>query len=721
MKYFTTFGTGPYKPSVERIIQEANAFNIFDHLLPFDSSIYDKEFANLSINTSPTRGNGYWLWKPYIIKIVLNLMNENDILLYCDSGCRLFPQCKTRLLEYFSILEKSNESILSFQLRYIEKEWSKQDLLDLFPGMENTNQLMATTFLIKKNTKSVKIINEWFSIGMMNNHHFIDDSPSKNNNNYFKDHRHDQSIFSLLRKKYGTIIINDEIDEVEAIFPIRAFRIKGNGIFIREPLHTIKNLQIIELLALKVNKLVLVCDINYFQVASKIRFSNTNIHFYKSNFKDIEKEYMLQNFEIMDIKYRLNEKGQELVVAEKAVTEILTDTLDKASNQNSLDKASNQNSLDKASNQNSLDKASNQNTLDKAFNWLLTNKSKHLYQNYLSQNKTFDKNKTSINFDENNCIHYKFDNMTLPPNTLYFDIQYENNLCITLETKKEKNYHGKLTDIYINEYDIIQGKKFRDYFDLLQFRYTNIIFCKPDFLGILNEAQNILKNKLTLITSSSDHTIDDTIVHHFNNKIRKWYGVNMTSSNTKCVQIPLGITSYDTRSDGLFIGYSNDITPIHKVLSDTQLLISIRNLHKPKLNLVYMNFDEKTNEERKSIYQLFINKKWVTHGTLNKNESGRKQFLEQCHEHFYVLCPRGNGIDTHRIWETLYVGSVPIVKFEKGLESFKDLPILFVDNFNSVTEEMLNEKKSYFYDTVWNLEKLFFNYWKMEITQSNKN
>ena len=28
----------------------------------------------------------------------------------------------------------------------------------------------------------------------------------------------------------------------------------------------------------------------------------------------------------------------------------------------------------------------------------------------------------------------------------------------------------------------------------------------------------------------------------------------------------------------------------------------------------------------------------------------------------FVACPRGNGLDTHRFWETLYRGSIPIVK-----------------------------------------------------------
>jgi len=35
------------------------------------------------------RGNGYWIWKPYIIMKNLDLMNDNDILLYLDCGCEV--------------------------------------------------------------------------------------------------------------------------------------------------------------------------------------------------------------------------------------------------------------------------------------------------------------------------------------------------------------------------------------------------------------------------------------------------------------------------------------------------------------------------------------------------------------------------------------------------------------------------------------------------------
>ena len=35
--------------------------------------------------------------------------------------------------------------------------------------------------------------------------------------------------------------------------------------------------------------------------------------------------------------------------------------------------------------------------------------------------------------------------------------------------------------------------------------------------------------------------------------------------------------------------------------------------------------------------------------------------------------PYGNGYDTHRIWEALYSGSIPVVKENKAFNQFKDL------------------------------------------------
>lgn len=51
----------------------------------------------------------------------------------------------------------------------------------------------------------------------------------------------------------------------------------------------------------------------------------------------------------------------------------------------------------------------------------------------------------------------------------------------------------------------------------------------------------------------------------------------------------------------------------------------------------------------------------------------------------YVACPRGNGIDTHRFWEVLYRGAVPVVKKSNWSSSLKilSLPMLEVDSWSS--------------------------------------
>ena len=52
----------------------------------------------------------------------------------------------------------------------------------------------------------------------------------------------------------------------------------------------------------------------------------------------------------------------------------------------------------------------------------------------------------------------------------------------------------------------------------------------------------------------------------------------------------------------------------------------------------------------------------------------------------FVLCPWGNGFDTHRIWETLYSGSIPVIKKHKTFEYLEGLPALFIDNYEDLLD-----------------------------------
>jgi len=138
-------------------------------------------------------------------------MENNDILVYADAGCSLNKNGNKRLLEYFNIVNNSCLGILSFELDTIEKSYTKMDIFNELNVYElmNTKQLNATAFIIKKCERTVNLVKEWYKL--CSNYHLISDELSKiPNAPEFKDHRHDQSIFSLLRKKRGTEILRDE-------------------------------------------------------------------------------------------------------------------------------------------------------------------------------------------------------------------------------------------------------------------------------------------------------------------------------------------------------------------------------------------------------------------------------------------------------------------------------------------------------------------------------
>ena len=131
-------------------------------------------------------------------------LNNNDILLYLDCGCEVDNRERDFLIEYFDIVKKDYIMLVPHYEQ--EKIWNKMDLI-LELDMNNDiflksiqHQAGVLLFLVCEKTR--KLVNEWYQIAC--NYHMIDDSPSINTNyDVFKEHRHDQSIFSLLTKKYN--------------------------------------------------------------------------------------------------------------------------------------------------------------------------------------------------------------------------------------------------------------------------------------------------------------------------------------------------------------------------------------------------------------------------------------------------------------------------------------------------------------------------------------
>lgn len=118
---------------------------------------------------------------------------------------------------------------------------------------------------------------------------------------------------------------------------------------------------------------------------------------------------------------------------------------------------------------------------------------------------------------------------------------------------------------------------------------------------------------------------------------------------------------------------------------------------------------------RGNLRSMFKDKPWATCAPKLDYES----YLSGIKDHCFVLCPSGNGIESARNWETLYMRRVPVFKHHPYLEEmFKDFPCLFVDDFSEVTEELLLENRHLLTEVMtMDLEKLSLDYWFNKATK----
>ena len=154
---------------------------------------------------SRKRGNGYWLWKPYIIyKTIVEKLKYGDYLIYSDA-CVLYMK-SSRLLVNF--LEQHKAKMWTYKITYKEKLYTKRDAFILMdadtPYYTDTNQYMATLMIYKKSKYTVKFIKEWLHYSQ-DKRIITDDKNTMGKENYpeFRENRHDQTVLSLVIKKHG--------------------------------------------------------------------------------------------------------------------------------------------------------------------------------------------------------------------------------------------------------------------------------------------------------------------------------------------------------------------------------------------------------------------------------------------------------------------------------------------------------------------------------------
>ena len=284
---FMTFGgpTEGYHRRVHTLCQQARQFPMFTHIHGFtetdlqaDEVFWKQHGAFIEANP---RGYGYWLWKSYLILRTLSQLQENDVLLYVDAGCTLNVEGLPQMEEYMNLVRQNFFGMVAFQLdsNCSIGKYTKRAVLDWFheknaalgtesgtelgtelgtgsgtgrtnslersgrewfnDAIEQSGQYIGGVVLLKKTSFTMQFMEKWYHMSHASNYTWLNDTKIGEENPMFIDHRHDQSIYTLLIKTFEA---NHELPPIVTLpdetffypdwthgrpYPIWATRIRG--------------------------------------------------------------------------------------------------------------------------------------------------------------------------------------------------------------------------------------------------------------------------------------------------------------------------------------------------------------------------------------------------------------------------------------------------------------------------------------------------------------
>jgi hypothetical protein len=185
----------------------------------------------------------------------------------------------------------------------------------------------------------------------------------------------------------------------------------------------------------------------------------------------------------------------------------------------------------------------------------------------------------------------------------------------------------------------------------------------------LEEIKGLELNKFTLVTGNSDHNFIQR--QELPTQIKLWLCQNNAMpERDNLLTLPIGIENIRLGRLGLPNWYKR---PSENSIHDKILVPPMSPTNPSRFIAV---------EHARANPKLFD----VFTDYLFEND-----YFELTRKYLFILCCEGNGFENHRIWETLYQDSFPVMvksPWSISLE-YLNLPILFVDSLEEITNETL--------------------------------
>ncbi|MCH9620662.1 MAG: hypothetical protein S4CHLAM20_00630 [Chlamydiia bacterium] len=262
----------------------------------------------------------------------------------------------------------------------------------------------------------------------------------------------------------------------------------------------------------------------------------------------------------------------------------------------------------------------------------------------------------------------------------------------------------------LSSYPFISGDSFRSVADFIydedihkfnprRVKRGDVVFIKIDYVdGFFRWIHPRIKHPYVIITHNGDKAITNKYARLLNDpKVLAWYGQNIEGiEHPKLKAIPIGLANRYLKHGSLDI--------IRRYFKNRE--------SSKRDKLLYLNINRGTNKKvRNYVCNLLLDQPF----TVSRCGVSFQQYLNDLTQSNFVASPRGNGLDCHRTWESLYMGAIPIVESSSLDYIYKTLPVVIVDDWSLITEEFLREKLNYIHKHKYDCSMLYMDYWIKEI------
>lgn len=200
---------------------------------------------------------------------------------------------------------------------------------------------------------------------------------------------------------------------------------------------------------------------------------------------------------------------------------------------------------------------------------------------------------------------------------------------------------------------------------------------------------HFLKNKpvakVILVIHNSDHTFTEADYQRVAPFVLKVFAVNCESPSA--TPIPLGFRDHQFATHTLLHQIRNEPSVERTIPVLLNFLIATNPVER---SAAFDYFKDKPFCHSDPEYIHMAYEKSLTFGDKTVHQK-RIEFYRSLNRSRFAICPPGNGKDTHRVYECIWFGVIPIVKTSFLDKIYRQLPVWIVNDWSDVTEDKVSK------------------------------